>query len=238
MDMATKQEVLEKITTLLRDINDQFDQLTNLSVADNLEGDLFEATVNYFAAHVAIYNKLVKSEQVVLPEAADTPYQPTEEVITGAEPKEGGIDLEADTLFEEESAEDKDVDNTVATDADVSEVINEVTVENKEVHIEEQEQPAPRPLSLNERISAQRVDAERVTDIKSVISLNDKLLFIKDLFNGYSLAYSEAIELLNRYDDFSSADAFLQENYAEKNNWADKPAAVDKLYAVLKKRFG
>ena len=86
--------------------------------------------------------------------------------------------------------------------------------------------------------AAARGEAERVSDIKSAISLNDKLLFIKDLFNGYSLAYSEAIELLNRYDDFSAADSFLKTNYAAKNNWADKPETVDKLYAVLRKRFG
>ncbi len=104
-----------------------------------------------------------------------------------------------------------------------------------------------RPLSINERMSAQRKaganplfavrggDTERITDIKSGISLNDKLLFIKDLFNGYSLAYSEAIELLHRYDDFTSADAFLQANYAQKNNWAEKQGTVDKLYAIMRK---
>ena len=131
---------------------------------------------------------------------------------------------------------------------------NEQPVESDAGHdapTSEDEKPA-RPLSLNERLSAQRKaegsaplftaaargEAERVSDIKSAISLNDKLLFIKDLFNGYSLAYSEAIELLNRYDDFSAADSFLKTNYAAKNNWADKPETVDKLYAVLRKRFG
>lgn len=122
---------------------------------------------------------------------------------------------------------------------------------DREESAEEDEKPA-RPLSLNERLSAQRKaeggaplftaaargGGERVTDIKTAISLNDKLLFIKDLFNGYSLAYSEAIELLNRYDDFAEADRFLKTNYAGKNNWADKPETVDKLYAVLRKRFG
>jgi len=115
-----------------------------------------------------------------------------------------------------------------------------------------QDEKANRPLSLNERLSAQRKAAgsgslplfsnrrgegERVTDLKSAISLNDKLLFIKDLFNGYSLAYSEAIELLNRYEDFASADAFLQENYAQKNNWAEKQDTVEKFYTILRKRF-
>src|SRR5690606_6578955 len=152
-------------------------------------------------------------------------------------------------------AETSDIQENAAysDETEVKQVVNEVTIANKEVQVAPESERPARPLSLNERISAQRRgestgvhpllstqrgDTERVTDIKSAISLNDKLLFIKDLFNGYSLAYSEAIELLNRYDDFASADAFLQANYAKKNNWADKPAAVDKLYAVLRKRFG
>lgn len=76
-----------------------------------------------------------------------------------------------------------------------------------------------------------------VADLKHAISLNDKLLYIKDLFNGYNLAYSEAIDLANRMPNFESADNFFKKNYAEKNNWADKQATVDKFYRVLGDRF-
>lgn len=140
-------------------------------------------------------------------------------------------------------------------------VVNEVVEEPKEIVLEqsqsvpvvEEEKPA-RPLTLNEILQQQRKagtqhtpaslfspatggDKDKIVDLKSSISLNDKLLFIKDLFNGYSLAYSEAIELLNRYATFAEADAFLQTNYALKNNWAEKPQTVEKLYAILRKKF-
>lgn len=118
-----------------------------------------------------------------------------------------------------------------------------------------------RPMTLNELFSAQRKQEQtkageasvtsgrsafnapqpsikrHATDLKSAVSLNDKLLFIKDLFNGYSLAYTEAIELLGRYDNFEDADAFLKNNYAVKNNWASKQVTVDKLYTILRQRF-
>ncbi|WP_293903929.1 MULTISPECIES: hypothetical protein [unclassified Sphingobacterium] len=143
-------------------------------------------------------------------------------------------------------------------------VVTEVIEEPKEVVIEQpkeiliqeeintvvEEVPA-RPLTLNEIISQQKQagvqnrvyqvnqsgSADKLTDIKTGISLNDKLLFIKDLFNGYSLAYSEAIELLNRFTSYAEADAFLQTNYAIKNKWADKPHTVEKLYNVLRRRY-
>lgn len=76
-----------------------------------------------------------------------------------------------------------------------------------------------------------------VTDLKGGISLNEKLLYIKDLFNGYNLAYSEAIDLINKMPDMKTADVFLQKNYAEKNNWSSKQATVDKFYTLLAQRF-
>ena len=63
------------------------------------------------------------------------------------------------------------------------------------------------------------------------------MIFIKELFNGYNLAYSEAIEILNRFDSFVAADNFLQKNYAVKNKWLDKQEIVDRFYEVLNRRY-
>lgn len=109
--------------------------------------------------------------------------------------------------------------------------------------INEKEEEAPK--TLNEILSAQaaqntvstQFSQKPVKDLKGLISLNDKLLFVRDLFNGYSLAYSEAIELINRFDSFDAADNFLKQNYAIKNNWAEKQDVADKFYEILNRRF-
>ena len=75
-------------------------------------------------------------------------------------------------------------------------------------------------------------------DLKTTISLNDKMIFIKDLFNGYNLAYSEAVEIMNRFESFEAADNFLLKNYAQKNNWANKQDVVDRFYEYLNRKFG
>ncbi|MDR6945146.1 hypothetical protein [Mucilaginibacter pocheonensis] len=102
-------------------------------------------------------------------------------------------------------------------------------------------------LTINQKISALKAEKEKaatspanvlpVTDLKSAINLNDKLLYIKDLFNGYSLAYSEAIEILNRFNSFDEAERFLKSNYVVKNNWESKQATVEKFFALLKRRY-
>jgi len=63
------------------------------------------------------------------------------------------------------------------------------------------------------------------------------LLYVKDLFNGYSMAYSEAIEILNRFNKFEEADNFLKNNYVKKNNWESKQATADKFYTLLRRRY-
>ena len=101
------------------------------------------------------------------------------------------------------------------------------------------------PPTLNEILSAQsspntvssRFNQRQFKDLKGLISLNDKLQFVRDLFNGYSLAYTEAIELLDRFENFEAADNFLKQNYAAKNNWADKQDVADKFYEILNRRF-
>jgi len=99
---------------------------------------------------------------------------------------------------------------------------------------------APAKPTLNELLGGgmkSKPAKAEVTDLKQAISLNDKLLYIKDLFNGYNLAYAEVIDLVNKMPDFKTADAFLQNNYAVKNDWKSKQATVDRFYELLNRRF-
>ncbi|MGM9477471.1 hypothetical protein ACS5PU_13615 [Pedobacter sp. GSP4] len=99
--------------------------------------------------------------------------------------------------------------------------------------------PAPSLNDLLAKTNGKLEEAVKapIADLKQGISLNEKLLFIKDLFNGYNLAYSEAIDIVNKMNSFEAADAFLQNNYAAKNNWANKQATVDQFYELLNRRF-
>lgn len=123
------------------------------------------------------------------------------------------------------------------------EVVQVDTIEFEPVSLVEEE--TQQPLTLNEILSTQsspntvssQFNQRQSKDLKGLISLNDKLQFVRDLFNGYSLAYTEAIELLDRFDSFEAADNFLKQNYAAKNSWAEKQDVADKFYEILNRRF-
>jgi len=148
---------------------------------------------------------------------------------------------EPESDIQEDNQEKLDNLQHIISEKSVEEVqINKIVT--GEVSIDEVE---TQPLTLNEILSAQssqntvssQFTNRQSKDLKALISLNDKLQFVRDLFNGYSLAYSEAIELLNRFDSFEAADNFLKQNYAAKNSWAENQDVADKFYEILNRRF-
>ncbi|MFA6947186.1 MAG: hypothetical protein WC220_14935 [Pedobacter sp.] len=152
------------------------------------------------------------------------------------------FEIKIEEFIESEPAEEE----VVIEQADPELLIFEESI--MEIHEPEPEKTTSeisQPLTINEILSAQSSRStvssqfvqRQVKDLKSLISMNDKLLFVRDLFNGYSLAYSEAVELLNRFDNIEAADNFLRQNYAAKNNWSEKQNVVDKFYEILSKRF-
>lgn len=145
------------------------------------------------------------------------------------------------TIPEEEFVQEKPIQTPIEPLEEPELEIKPIVVETPKTPVAEESQ-AP---TLNDILSAQtnqntvsgQLSQRQVKDLKSLISLNDKLQFVRDLFNGYSLAYSEAIELINRFDNFDAADNFLKQNYAIKNNWAEKQDVADKFYEILNRRF-
>ena len=84
---------------------------------------------------------------------------------------------------------------------------------------------------------ATKFELEPIADLKAIINLNDKLVFVKDLFNGYSLAYQEAIDTLNKLGSLEEAKSYLDENYAKANDWAAHEATTARFYELVTRRY-
>jgi len=213
----SKDQLLAKIDNLILEINSQYTELKNNGQFEGVEVALLASNIDYLSSQVKALHYFQEPNHVPAENVKK------EELFTPA------INLKYE--------------------ADEQEVFEEI--QEKSSWKEETVEEIPsRPLTINELIQQQKqaginmtqqfqtsTNQDKILDLKAAISLNDKLLFIKDLFNGYSLAYSEALELLNRYDNFAEADAFLQTNYALKNSWAEKPQTVEKFYLLLRKKY-
>ncbi|MBK0382417.1 hypothetical protein I5M32_05530 [Pedobacter sp. SD-b] len=166
----------------------------------------------------------------------------------------GGKDLEEEEIGEEPFLVEKSKEMS-ASEPEMFKEDTETTIDpveepiiklaDKVMDMPKETKPAEeKRLTLNEMLSAKlgknmdgNGSTKQIADLKTAISLNDKMVFIKELFNGYNLAYSEAIEIINRFETFDAADNFLQKNYALKNDWSLKQTTVDRLYQYLDKKF-
>jgi len=154
---------------------------------------------------------------------------------------------EAETLFSQnesrtiEALKNVDLDDDVISPPVETErpLFTPHAVPVKPVEQVDSSKPAPSLNDLLAKTNSTQNEAVKapITDLKQAISLNEKLLFIKDLFSGYNMAYSEALDIVNKMPNFESADSFLQNNYAGKNNWASKQSTVDQFYELLNRRF-
>lgn len=75
-----------------------------------------------------------------------------------------------------------------------------------------------------------------IDDLKSGIGLNEKFLFIRELFGNDHLAYAEAIEKLNQAAGIAEAEQVLAEDILPKQQWdLDTEAALSFLHLIYRR---
>jgi hypothetical protein len=229
--LMDRQAILQRMGEIIADINEQYESLkTHPGKADQLEMELFEANIKFLADHTQILKRLNASpEEIPVMEEEKKIIAVLDEIAESEEPEMPQEVAEEDPVWvheERQVVEDKVV----------------VTVfKDEEVAINDTEQPKP---TINDlmigRASANlaaKLSQEPLKDLKVAISLNDKLVFVKDLFSGYSLAYAEAIDVLNKLETFEAADQYLKTNYISQHKWTEKQATADRFYELLNRRF-
>ena len=77
---------------------------------------------------------------------------------------------------------------------------------------------------------------EQVEHLKSLISINDKFIFINELFDGNLKEYNESIETLNDFKDKNEAMDTL-DHFRKKNLWELGSGTFMKLKEILEKMY-
>jgi hypothetical protein len=222
-------------------LNFQFEEIEEEVFKLDNEPSSFEFILNDHAEHEKfdfeeksvdeIFNRPLSDEEAFILEQKK--QLSAQSVLEVAEPDDDEIGPEPFLIQKEV------VFPIVAEDLELTEVPVANSLVNKTEPVED---PTFKPtlndlLAKSNATNINSTTGTTIKDLKQAINLNDKLLYIKDLFNGYNLAYAEAIDLANKLPNFESADNFFQKNYAAKNNWTEKQATVDKFYELLNQRF-
>ncbi len=99
--------------------------------------------------------------------------------------------------------------------------------------------------SLHEHIAAKtgnksiadNLHRKPIHDLKASIGINEKFLFINQLFDGNLQDYSEAVDKLNSAGDLNAAKQFISAQVASRFNWSDHDNHVKHFMDLVERRF-
>ena len=87
-----------------------------------------------------------------------------------------------------------------------------------------------------EKTFSPRIPSDRIENLKTAIIINDKFMFINELFEGNLREYNETIETLNGFKTLSQAADYL-DLMRKKNFWNTGSIAFKKLKELVERRF-
>lgn len=98
-------------------------------------------------------------------------------------------------------------------------------------------------LSLNERLHqpkvelAEKLKEEPLKDIKKAIGLNDRYIFITELFRGDEAMYERSLKTINHFTIFPEAEFWIQRELKLKLGWKDDHPFVKQFDQLVRRRF-
>lgn len=97
--------------------------------------------------------------------------------------------------------------------------------------------------SINEKLKQSKIDLGDtftevpIRDLRKAIAVNDRFLFINELFRGDEAAYERSIKTINSFSIFPEAEYWIQRELKVKNAWNDSDELVRQFYQLVKRRF-
>ncbi|MEO5782129.1 MAG: hypothetical protein ABIQ07_02600 [Ginsengibacter sp.] len=123
---------------------------------------------------------------------------------------------------------------------DVPTLTHQPPLANKQKEINE---TSARPESLNERLKQSKFELSDmlteapVRDLKKAIGVNDRFLFINELFRGDEAMYERSIKTINNFSIFPEAQYWIERELKVKIGWKESDPIVKQFDQLVKRRF-
>lgn len=110
---------------------------------------------------------------------------------------------------------------------------------NKEIN----ESMAPLSDSLNDKLKQSKKELSEalkdtpIKDIKKAIGINDRFLFINDLFKGDEAMYERSIKTINGFSIYPEAEYWIRRELKTKLGWDVHHETVKQFDQLIKRRF-
>lgn len=97
--------------------------------------------------------------------------------------------------------------------------------------------------SLNEALKTARTELSEtlqespIKDLKKAIGINDRFLFINELFRGDEVMYERSIKTINSFAIYPEAEYWIKRELKLKLGWSDTSSTVKQFDQLVKRRF-
>lgn len=119
-----------------------------------------------------------------------------------------------------------------------------IPVAKKEIAAKELNEAIASPSeSLNDKLKEEKTEiAEVLTetpikDLRKAISLNDRFIFIAELFNNDEALFDKSVKTINAFHIFSEATYWIEREISSKFSWDNKSEAVQHFMSLVRRRF-
>jgi len=98
-------------------------------------------------------------------------------------------------------------------------------------------------VSLNDTLKSDKTElAEVLTDspirdLKKGIGINDRYLFVNELFRGDEVMYERSIKTINGFRILAEAEYWIERELKVKLGWDDGKSTIQHFYQLVKRRF-
>jgi len=97
--------------------------------------------------------------------------------------------------------------------------------------------------SMNDRLKENKTEVvevlkhEPIKDLRKAIGINDRFVFINDLFRGDEAMYERSIKTINSFHIFPEAEYWINRELIVKLGWDAESGIVKHFYQLVKRRF-
>ncbi len=166
----------------------------------------------------------------------------SKKVIKGQEEKNQDKTIQLNFGSNEEvESKDKQINLLDAID----EEIVKTDSKDKEASSENEQKNFSSSGSVNEKFAqktsqlsiADRLGKQPISDLSKAIGINEKFLFINDLFKGENTDYNSVIKELNAFNSFEEAQNHIQTVLQPKYQWKLKNSSEKKFIKFIERRY-
>ena len=245
---------MERVRTLIEKLQQQ---IAENASADNLfitvqmlqqelirqKGNAIPISIGKVAVLMPAANNSYREQPSI--QQTDTPPLQEEKIIVVLKVDEKEIEEELEEI--KRNAEAKNQMSINAKPAMVFDPVEDVPTLTHQTPLtntpKEINETGGRPESLNDRLKQSKIElSDMLTeaplrDLKKAIGVNDRFLFINELFRGDEAMYERSIKTINNFSIFPEAQYWIERELKVKIGWKESDPIVKQFDQLIKRRF-